>query len=74
MGMSLTSKVNPYKLGFGPFAPEIYRIPFGDANLFETFLIDYVAPESVAAIIAEPVQGEGNKRKMDGHKRAGFLR
>lgn len=59
MGMSLTSKVNPYKLGFGPFAPEIYRIPFGDANLFETFLIDYVAPESVAAIIAEPVQGEG---------------
>lgn len=59
MGMSLTSKVKPYKLGFGPFAPEIYRIPFGDANLFETFLIDHIAPESVAAIIAEPVQGEG---------------
>jgi 4-aminobutyrate aminotransferase/(S)-3-amino-2-methylpropionate transaminase len=59
MGMSLTSKVKPYKLGFGPFAPEIYRIPFGDIKLFETFLIDHVAPESVAAIIAEPVQGEG---------------
>jgi len=59
MGMSLTSKVKPYKLGFGPFAPEVYRIPFGDAGLFETFLIDHVAPESVAAIIAEPVQGEG---------------
>jgi 4-aminobutyrate aminotransferase/(S)-3-amino-2-methylpropionate transaminase len=59
MGMSLTSKVKPYKLGFGPFAPEIYRIPFGDANLFETFLIDHIAPESVAAIITEPVQGEG---------------
>ena len=59
MGMSLTSKVKPYKLGFGPFAPEIYRIPYGDANLFETFLIDHIAPESVAAIIAEPVQGEG---------------
>ncbi len=59
MGMSLTSKVKPYKLGFGPFAPEIYRIPFGDADLFETFLIDHVAPESVAAIIAEPIQGEG---------------
>ena len=59
MGMSLTSKVKPYKLGFGPFAPEIYRIPFGDINLFETFLIDHIAPESVAAIIAEPVQGEG---------------
>ncbi|MFW9823035.1 MAG: 4-aminobutyrate--2-oxoglutarate transaminase [Candidatus Thorarchaeota archaeon] len=59
MGMSLTSKVKPYKLGFGPFAPEIYRIPYGDADLFETFLIDHIAPESVAAIIAEPVQGEG---------------
>ena len=59
MGMSLTSKVKPYKLGFGPFAPEIYRIPFGDINLFETFLIDHVAPETVAAIIAEPIQGEG---------------
>jgi len=59
MGMSLTSKVKPYKLGFGPFAPEIYRIPYGDASLFETFLIDHIAPESVAAIIAEPVQGEG---------------
>ncbi|MFX1530293.1 MAG: 4-aminobutyrate--2-oxoglutarate transaminase [Promethearchaeota archaeon] len=59
MGMSLTSKVKPYKLGFGPFAPEIYRIPFGNIKLFETFLIDHVAPESVAAIIAEPIQGEG---------------
>jgi 4-aminobutyrate aminotransferase/(S)-3-amino-2-methylpropionate transaminase len=59
MGMSLTSKVKPYKLGFGPFAPEIYRIPFGDISLFETFLIDHVAPENVAAIIVEPVQGEG---------------
>jgi 4-aminobutyrate aminotransferase/(S)-3-amino-2-methylpropionate transaminase len=28
MGMTLTAKVNPYKLGFGPFAPEVYRIPF----------------------------------------------
>jgi 4-aminobutyrate aminotransferase / (S)-3-amino-2-methylpropionate transaminase / 5-aminovalerate transaminase len=28
MGMSLTSKVNPYKAGFGPFVPEVYRIPF----------------------------------------------
>jgi len=59
LGMSLTSKVKPYKFGFGPFAPEIYRIPFGDADLFKTFLIDHVAPESVAAIIAEPIQGEG---------------
>ena len=29
MGMSLTSKVHPYKEGFGPFAPEIYRMPYG---------------------------------------------
>ncbi|WP_457552848.1 4-aminobutyrate--2-oxoglutarate transaminase [Desulfobacula sp.] len=28
MGMSLTGKVKPYKLGFGPFAPEVYRIPY----------------------------------------------
>lgn len=59
LGMSLTSKVKPYKFGFGPFAPEIYRIPFGDADLFKNFLIDQVPPESVAAIIAEPIQGEG---------------
>ena len=28
--MTMTSKVKPYKFGFGPFAPEVYRIPFGD--------------------------------------------
>ena len=59
LAMSLTSKVKPYKYGFGPFAPEIYRIPFGDADRFEDLLINHVAPESVAAVIAEPVQGEG---------------
>jgi 4-aminobutyrate aminotransferase/(S)-3-amino-2-methylpropionate transaminase len=59
LAMSLTSKVKPYKQGFGPFAPEIYRIPFGDASRFEDLLINYVAPESIAAVIAEPVQGEG---------------
>ncbi|GBC62902.1 4-aminobutyrate--2-oxoglutarate transaminase [Desulfonema ishimotonii] len=74
--MSLTSKVKPYKLGFGPFAPEIYRMvypycyrcPFGlkypdcgvsCADYLEEFFIDYVAAESTAAIIAEPIQGEG---------------
>ena len=30
MAMSLTSKVRPYKAGFGPFAPEVYRVPFPD--------------------------------------------
>jgi 4-aminobutyrate aminotransferase/(S)-3-amino-2-methylpropionate transaminase len=59
LAMSLTSKVKPYKKGFGPFAPEVYRIPFGEADRFEELLINHVAPESVAAVIAEPVQGEG---------------
>lgn len=76
MGMSLTSKVKPYKLGFGPFAPEVYRIPyaycyrcpFGKtypdckvacADHLEEFLISHVAPESCAALIVEPIAGEG---------------
>ncbi|MCP4021236.1 MAG: 4-aminobutyrate--2-oxoglutarate transaminase [Desulfobacteraceae bacterium] len=76
MGMSLTSKVQPYKLGFGPFAPEIYRIPFAYcyrcsfgkeypscdiacADHLESFLITHCAPETTAALIAEPVPGEG---------------
>lgn len=76
MGMTLTSKVG-YKLGCGPFAPEVYRIPFPDfyhngrrgqsidqfaeqeiANLTKYFS-SVVAPQNVAAIIIEPVQGEG---------------
>ena len=74
--MSLTSKVKPYKLGFGPFAPEVYRMPnaycyrcpFGlkypscdvaCADHLEEFFIGNVAPEQVAALIAEPIQGEG---------------
>lgn len=75
MGMSLTSKVS-YKTGCGPFAPEIYRIPFPDyyhngkglkfeafvdqelAN-FNKYLSSVVAPDNVAAVILEPVQGEG---------------
>ena len=67
--MSLTSKVRPYKRGFGPFAPEIYRAPApyeyrgistDDAlrGLRELFKAD-VDPESVACVILEPVQGEG---------------
>jgi len=76
MTMSLTSKVKPYKLGFGPFAPGIhrmefpycYRCPFGldrktcglhCANRFEDFFLEEVDASEVAAIIIEPVQGEG---------------
>ena len=60
--MTMTSKVKPYKLGFGPFAPEVYRMPFGDTagpeKLKEIF-VKHVNPEAVACVVAEPVQGEG---------------
>ncbi len=70
--MSLTSKTHPYKAGFQPFASDIYRIPYAYryrnapgttasdfANHLEDAFKRSVAPESVAAIIAEPVLGEG---------------
>jgi 4-aminobutyrate aminotransferase/(S)-3-amino-2-methylpropionate transaminase len=60
--MTMTSRVKPYKLGFGPFAPEVYRMPFGDEvgpEKLEDFFIKHVNPEAVAAVVAEPVQGEG---------------
>jgi len=60
--MTMTSKVKPYKFGFGPFAPEIYRMPFGDVagpEKLHDFFIKNVNPEAVAAVVAEPVQGEG---------------
>ena len=65
--VALTGKVQPYKVGFGPFPPEIYHVPFPChcASLEETrhaieqlFKCD-VEPSRVAAIIFEPVQGEG---------------
>ena len=71
MAMSLTSKVRPYKAGFGPFAPEVYRVEFPNERRLgpdaaEIALADLrralttrVAPDAVAAVIIEPVQGEG---------------
>jgi 4-aminobutyrate aminotransferase/(S)-3-amino-2-methylpropionate transaminase len=69
LSLSMTSKAHPYKAGLGPFAPEIYRVPFaqeyrgpsaGDAlAALERALVTQVAAESVAAIVIEPVQGEG---------------
>ena len=65
--VSLTGKVQPYKTGFGPFPPEIYHAPFPChcASLDETkkavellFKAD-IEPSRVAAIIFEPIQGEG---------------
>jgi len=67
--MALTSKVVPYKRGFGPLAPEVYRAPApypyrgvssDDAiRGLELLLKQDVAPESVACVVLEPVQGEG---------------
>jgi 4-aminobutyrate aminotransferase/(S)-3-amino-2-methylpropionate transaminase len=69
LSLSLTSKTHPYKAGLGPFAPEVYRVPFAqdyrgpDATealgALERALITQVAAENVAAIVIEPVQGEG---------------
>ncbi|MCP4404710.1 MAG: 4-aminobutyrate--2-oxoglutarate transaminase [bacterium] len=76
LGMSLTSKVKPYKFGFGPFAPEIYRMPYAYcyrcpfglkypncdvacADYLNEFFISHVAAESTAALIIEPITGEG---------------
>ena len=74
--MSLTSKIVPYKAGFAPFAPEVYRVPYAYCyrcsysktypscetycarHLEDTFR-RVVDPNTVAAIIAEPVLGEG---------------
>ncbi len=58
--LALTSKTHPYKAGFEPFPGDIYRVPYGRpaAQLEDTFQ-RVVAAESVAALIAEPVQGEG---------------
>jgi 4-aminobutyrate aminotransferase/(S)-3-amino-2-methylpropionate transaminase len=69
--MALTAKNMPYKEGFGPFAPEIYRIPTSypfrdgphggkEVALWATTKIEKeVGAHNVAAIIVEPVQGEG---------------
>jgi 4-aminobutyrate aminotransferase / (S)-3-amino-2-methylpropionate transaminase / 5-aminovalerate transaminase len=76
LGLSLTSKTHPYKEGFGPFLPDVYRIPFGVpanarlsnrgpmtkgqvAELLDQTFRRVVAAESIAAIVVEPVLGEG---------------
>lgn len=57
--MTMTSKVKPYKWGFGPFAPEVYHAPFGDIKALKEFFITGIDLENIAAIVAEPVMGEG---------------
>ena len=76
MTLSLTSQVSPYKVGFGPYASEVYRVPYAYcyrcplgvtypscgcecANLLKNAFEKHVDAGDVAAVIAEPVQGEG---------------
>lgn len=88
LAMSLTSKVRPYKYGFGPFVPDTYKMPYPyyyrapegmseeevDEQIlqgFEDFFLGEVSADEVAAIVLEPVQGEGgfvipSKRFMQG--------
>jgi 4-aminobutyrate aminotransferase / (S)-3-amino-2-methylpropionate transaminase / 5-aminovalerate transaminase len=59
LSLALTSKTRPYKEGLGPFAPEVYRVPFNDVAAIRGAFKTLVAAEDVAAIVFEPVQGEG---------------
>src|SRR3954447_9127227 len=59
LSLALTSKTQPYKAGLGPFAPEVYRVPFNDLDAIRRAFQVLVAPKDVAAIVFEPVQGEG---------------
>ena len=69
LGMALTGKVVPYKAGFGPFPPEVFHVPFPidyhgvtvDDSLaaLHTLFKSDIEPSRVAAMIIEPVQGEG---------------
>jgi 4-aminobutyrate aminotransferase len=72
--MTMTSKVKPYKAGFGPFAPEVYRAPApypyrgvtSDDALegLERLFKSEVDPATVACVVLEPVQGEGGFVEM----------
>jgi len=64
--MSMTHKAMPYKYKFGPFAPEVYRLPFPtpyhpsiEIKNFERMMTNMVNPETIAAVVIEPIQGEG---------------
>jgi 4-aminobutyrate aminotransferase/(S)-3-amino-2-methylpropionate transaminase len=76
LAVSLTSKMKPYKFGFAPYAPEIYRIPYAYcyrcafnleypscelhcAYSLKEFFHTHISAENVAALIVEPVLGEG---------------
>jgi 4-aminobutyrate aminotransferase/(S)-3-amino-2-methylpropionate transaminase len=64
--MTMTHKAIPYKAGFGPLAPDIYRLPLPNPYRnkmriedFERVLLSLVDPQELAALVIEPLQGEG---------------
>lgn len=64
--MTMTHKARPYKTGFGPFASDVYRLPYPyeyrkkvTAEEIETSLLSLVDPSDVAVMVVEPVVGEG---------------
>src|SRR4051794_33698017 len=76
LALSLTSKVSPYKVGFGPYAAEVHRVPyaycyrcalakshpdcaFACVSALEPFFQRHADPSTIAAVIVEPVLGEG---------------
>jgi 4-aminobutyrate aminotransferase / (S)-3-amino-2-methylpropionate transaminase / 5-aminovalerate transaminase len=69
LALTMTSKTHPYKLGLGPFAPEVYRAPYPNTyrgpdaaealDALEHMFSTQVPAEHVAAIVFEPQQGEG---------------
>ncbi|MDE3230445.1 MAG: 4-aminobutyrate--2-oxoglutarate transaminase [Chloroflexota bacterium] len=70
LALALTGKVKPYRMGYGPYAPDIHLVPYADPYhggddaggwrvALERFFNTRVGPDQVAAMIVEPVQGEG---------------
>ena len=69
LGCTLTGMSQPYKQNFGPFPGDIYRVPFPNAfhdiseadclKALDTLFAVQIAPDRVAAIVIEPVQGDG---------------
>jgi 4-aminobutyrate aminotransferase / (S)-3-amino-2-methylpropionate transaminase / 5-aminovalerate transaminase len=81
LSLTMTSKVHPYKAGLGPFAPEVYRLPYPDSyrgpgsrealDALECSLTTVVPPEEIACVVIEPQLGEGgfmpaSQEYMDG--------
>ncbi len=66
LAMTMTHKAKPYKYGFGPFAPDVYRLPYPyeyrknvTADDIEQALLSLVDPSEVAVMVVEPMIGEG---------------